>query len=363
MNVRFTIYCHTNKVNGKRYVGQTIDTMEERWKEHVSAAKQHRGAPLFGAAIRKYGSDAFDHEVLEVLITTQQEADVAETEWVKRKESRAPGGYNLAAGGGGPGYHHEDSKRLIGASSKRYLAKMTPEQRAAHFRKNIHVYTPDRLARHLVRIKSKESREQVASTMKDFWSQFTQEEKSARIRRQLAGMSAEKKSARVRKAWANATPEARAERVSKAQEAGRKVGPLRSEKMRQFQLARQATLTPEQRSETGRKAWETRLARYGESGVKDPAADRNGSAKMTPEARSERLRKGWANMTPEARAERVHRINEGRRLARLKRVAGSQTLDAELLPFVRHWHLRGHSVETIALTFNVSTGEIERAVA
>jgi hypothetical protein len=72
---------------------------------------------------------------------------------------------------------------------------------------------------------------------------------------------------------------------------------------------------------------------------------------------------GKQYMTPEARAERVRKINEGRRLARLKKVAGSQLLDAELLPFVRHWHLRGHSVESIASAFNVPSVEIERAVA
>jgi group I intron endonuclease len=363
VSTRFTFYCHTNKVNGKRYVGQTTGTMESRWTEHVHAARQQRGSRLLGAAIRKYGPDAFDHEVLEVIVATQQEADLVETGWIGRKASRAPSGYNLTAGGGSNGLHHEDTKRLIGESSKRRLEEMTDEQQIAFFQKNIHLWTPERLTRQLARVQSKEVREKVSSAQKDFWAQFSPEEKSARVRHQLAGMSAEKKSARVRKAWANATPEARAERVSKAQEAGRKVGPLRSEKMRQFQLARQATLTPEQRSETGQKAWATRLARYGESGVKDPAADRNGSAKMTPEARSERLRKGWANMTPEARAERVHKINEGRRLARLKKVAGSQLIDAELLPFVRHWHLRGHSIESIASAFNVSTGEIDRAVA
>ena len=361
MNARYTFYCHTNKVNGKRYVGQTVDTMEVRWKGHVSAAKQYRGSRILGAAIRKYGPEAFDHEVLEVAVVTQKEADILETNWIKRKKSRAPGGYNLAAGGSGPGYHHEDSKRLIGASSKRHLAKMTPEQRAAYFRKNIHVYTPERLTRHLARIKSKESREQVASTLKDFWSQFTPEEKSARVRHMLAGMSKEEKGERTRKAWAKLTPEEHAERVRKAQEGGRKAGPLRSEKMRQFQLAKQATLTPEQRSETIKKAWTTRRAKYGQGGVKNPASGRGGFVDMSPEARSDSLRKGWANMTSEARAERVRKIQEGRRLARLKK--SNQRLDGDLIPFVRHWSTRGHSIESIAVAFNVSTNEIERAVA
>ena len=363
MNTRFTIYCHTNRVNGKRYVGQTTDTMEWRWKEHVAAAKRHQGARLIGAAIRKYGPDAFDHEVLEVIVTTQHDADLIETGWIKRKESRAPAGYNLTAGGGSSGLHHEDSKRLISEASKKHLKEMTPEQRAAYFRKNIHIWTPERVARQLERSRSEDVRENIASSQKNFWSQFAPEEKSARVRHQLAGMSTEEKGERTRKAWAKLTPEARAERVRKAQEGDRKAGPLRSEKMRQFQLARQTTLTPEQRREIGQKAWATRLTKYGQGGVKNPTSDRNGSANMTPEARSERLRKGWANMTPDARAERVLKIKKGRRLARLAKSADRQRLDEELIPFVRHWNLRGHSIESIALAFNVPSGEIERAVA
>ena len=66
-------------------------------------------------------------------------------------------------------------------------------------------------------------------------------------------------------------------------------------------------------------------------------------------------------MTSEARAERVCKIQEGRRLARLKK--SNQRLDEELIPFVRHWNLRVRSIESIALAFNVSNSEIERAVA
>jgi hypothetical protein len=66
-------------------------------------------------------------------------------------------------------------------------------------------------------------------------------------------------------------------------------------------------------------------------------------------------------MTSETRAERVRKMTEGRRLARLAK--SGQQLDEELVPFVRHWARRGHSVRSIALAFDVSTGEIERVVA
>jgi len=66
-------------------------------------------------------------------------------------------------------------------------------------------------------------------------------------------------------------------------------------------------------------------------------------------------------MTPEAYDERVRKTREGKRLARLAK--SGQQLDAELVPFVQHWHKRGHSIRSIALAFDVSTNEIERAVA
>lgn len=361
MTIRFTIYCHTNKVNGKQYVGQTTWTVEDRWKEHVAAAKFHQGCRVFGAAIRKYGPDSFDHEVLEV-VATQQEADLTETEWIKRKVSLVPTGYNLNSGGGSYGRLHEDSKRLIGEKSRKYLANMTPEQRTAYFLTNIHIYTPERLARLVERVQSKESREQVTLSQKKFWSQLTPEERLVRARHMHAGISEEKKSGRVRKAWANLTPEARAERVRNASEANvRSSSPERSKRRSEVMIARQASTAPEQRSAVVNKAWVTRRAKYGQAGVKDPSSDRNGSANMTPEARSDRIRKGWATMTPEAHKERARKMQDGRRLARLAK--SGQRLDEDLVPFVRHWNLRGHSVKSIALAFDVSTSEIERAVA
>jgi predicted GIY-YIG superfamily endonuclease len=50
-----SIYCIVNLVNGKRYVGQTINP-RKRWREHVNAARKGRGQ-LLGAAIRKHGNE------------------------------------------------------------------------------------------------------------------------------------------------------------------------------------------------------------------------------------------------------------------------------------------------------------------
>lgn len=409
MTTRFTIYCHTNRVNGKNYVGQTLYSMEKRWRDHISQSKSgrmDRYSPVFHAAIRKYGPEAFDHRQLEIVFT-KAEADLAETYWVKQLNCRVPFGYNVAAGGQGPGYHHEDTKRLIGQASKLWwqamtaeersarqkacwsperliraksivvseahrakigeaarkrLAGMTPEQRTEFFKKNIHIYTPERLARHAERFRSKEHREKVAAIQKDFWSKLSPEERLARAKHMHAGISEEKKHERTHKAWAKLTPEKRAERIRNASEANvRAWSPERSKKRSEAQSARHAAIPPEQRREVVNKAWVTRRAKYGQSGMKNPAPARSGYVKLTPEELSKRRRKSWANMTPEAYDERVRKTREGKRLARLAK--SGQQLDAELVPFVQHWHKRGHSIRSIALAFDVSTNEIERAVA
>jgi group I intron endonuclease len=280
--LRFTIYCHTNRVNGKRYVGQTVYTMEKRWGDHVSTAKGGKvGPPAFTRAIRKYGADAFDHQILEV-VETQEAADAAESLWIERLACCVPNGYNLKSGGRSHG-QHDDTKRLIGEASRvwwgkltpeersarqksfwspertaraklfqvseetrakisaataKRLAKMTPEQRAERLATNIHIWSPERRARLSVRCKSKGVREKVSSSQKALWSKLTAEEKSARVRHQLAGMSAEAKSERVRKAWGSVTPEARAERVRKAQEGRRKAKEARDSRFVRINLLR-----------------------------------------------------------------------------------------------------------------------------
>ncbi len=303
---RFTIYCHTNQVNGKRYIGQTVCSMEKRWGEHVTAARGGSGCRVFGAAIRKYGSDGFDHKVLEVVEGTQEEADAAEAKWIAQLKTRTPAGYNLAIGGGGPGYHHEDSKRLIGESSSKQWLAMTPEQQA---KKVKNLQTPNRLIRSREVNSTKEFGEKVRVGQKEFWAQFTPEEKTRRVRHQLAGMSAEQKSNRVRKAWEGMTPEAREERVRKvaARSSATKSLPAHIKKMSEFQTAQAKLRTPEQRRAMVLKAWETRRAKHGQHGVKRV---------KTSEEYAESTKRGWANMTPEAHAERVRKTVEGRRVAR-----------------------------------------------
>lgn len=97
----WTVYCHTHIESGRRYIGLTKQTMESRWKKHVYAAKRFAkgGRWHFPNAIKKYGPDAFSHEVLEVCETLEK-ANQREAYWIEFYDARNPEfGFNLAEGG------------------------------------------------------------------------------------------------------------------------------------------------------------------------------------------------------------------------------------------------------------------------
>lgn len=97
---RWTIYCHTHIATGRRYIGLTVKTMEQRWHQHASQAKYSIGGHYhFANAIRKYGKDAFSHEVLEVH-TDLDEANLAEEWFIRLFRTRdLRYGFNLVKGG------------------------------------------------------------------------------------------------------------------------------------------------------------------------------------------------------------------------------------------------------------------------
>lgn len=193
---KFTIYLHTSP-SGKGYVGQSVDPIEVRWNKHVSAAKRNAGSPLLGAAIRKYGADSFRHEVLDVM-ATQQGADLVEALWIKQRRTRAPGGYNLAAGGNAPGYHHEETKVRIGKASSVRLQSMTPEQRAAHVKKG---WSPARAKATAIRMTGSPAFKKMMNANKETWAGLDAAQRSARVKHQLSGLTPEQLSERARKSW------------------------------------------------------------------------------------------------------------------------------------------------------------------
>lgn len=90
----YELYCHTNTVNGKKYVGITMRGAEKRWGANGS---RYKGQAI-GYAIEKYGWNAFEHEVLLTGLTKEQ-AEEEERRLIKELGTMVPNGYNLTSGG------------------------------------------------------------------------------------------------------------------------------------------------------------------------------------------------------------------------------------------------------------------------
>lgn len=76
----WTIYQLRNRVTGSLYIGQTCQTLNDRWKRHRALAKTGHTSAL-AAAIRAHGAEAFEGLEL-VQVRTQIEADDWETQLI-----------------------------------------------------------------------------------------------------------------------------------------------------------------------------------------------------------------------------------------------------------------------------------------
>ena len=86
------IYKITNQLNQKCYIGQTIRTLEERWKRHQNDALNNVLNTHFARAIRYYGPENFSLEIIDTA-TTQEELTKKESYWIKYYNS-IENGYN-----------------------------------------------------------------------------------------------------------------------------------------------------------------------------------------------------------------------------------------------------------------------------
>ena len=59
MENNYTIYCHLNKINNKRYIGQTKQSVYKRWGKNGSEYTRKCPDTLIARAINKYGWDNF----------------------------------------------------------------------------------------------------------------------------------------------------------------------------------------------------------------------------------------------------------------------------------------------------------------
>lgn len=104
MNTSF-VYCHRNKLNGKRYIGKT-NNISSRWGNNGNAYMYGRGKnTIFANAILKYGWNNFEHIILENGLTDKEacEREMFYIELYKTNIDKygTHYGYNMTSGGEG----------------------------------------------------------------------------------------------------------------------------------------------------------------------------------------------------------------------------------------------------------------------
>lgn len=112
------VYLVTNTRNGKRYVGITDCTLEERWKQHVQASRGKTTRPLM-RAIAKHGPESFTIEQLEEC-SDRTTLLQRERQLIVELDTFKPKGYNATMGGEGiAGHRHSEETRRKMSEARR----------------------------------------------------------------------------------------------------------------------------------------------------------------------------------------------------------------------------------------------------
>ena len=231
------IYCITNLVNGKRYIGQTTMPLYKRWHAH----KKANGRCIsIAAAIKKYGVDAF--EIIEIdRAFSREELDEKEVAHIAAANTLDPQfGYNLRPGGMSATFS-EETRALMSARKKG--GTLTEEHKAkialaGKGRRHSEASIQKQSLAKLGKPKSPEHRANMCKPRPDFV------------------MSDSHKQAISAAATGAIFSDARREKISAAL-TGRKKGPLSEETKAKLSLVNKGTTrTPEQRQRMseGRKA-------------------------------------------------------------------------------------------------------------
>jgi len=122
------VYLVTNTKNGKKYVGQTVRSLERRWIQHKSLSRN--GQTYFSKAIKKHGPDSFAIAPLAQADTIEQ-LNLMEQLWIEELNTTDPKvGYNTTTGGG-QARHTDASRRALSEARKGYKAPLESRIRMA----------------------------------------------------------------------------------------------------------------------------------------------------------------------------------------------------------------------------------------
>jgi len=123
----YAIYLHTNKTDGKKYVGITSKKPHQRWGKEGNG---YSSQPVFYNAIQKYGWDNFDHTILQEGMTYENvlkmEIEISERYNTLDREF----GYNLVVGKKG-------NMKLSESTRKKHSENATGENNVMYGKKHL----------------------------------------------------------------------------------------------------------------------------------------------------------------------------------------------------------------------------------
>jgi group I intron endonuclease len=96
------IYKVTNKINGKMYIGQTVNELSIRKAGHLYEARRDNTNIVFHNAIKKYGKNNFKWEIITTA-DSMNKLNILETYFINKYHTFLDdikcNGYNMTTGG------------------------------------------------------------------------------------------------------------------------------------------------------------------------------------------------------------------------------------------------------------------------
>lgn len=141
----FIAYKITHTESGKAYIGITTRALKARWAAHGCPS---RGPNAMGAAIIKYGRDAFS---VEHIASARSLPDLLllERALIAQYGTLAPNGYNLTSGGDGMLNPSQETRRRMSSSASKRTGRIISEATKAKIAASLkgHGFTAGTLAK------------------------------------------------------------------------------------------------------------------------------------------------------------------------------------------------------------------------